>query len=400
MWGLDVEPSQLAATYKGRRLESLFNHGLLNIENGFMTLRNIGGTCNAGSYVVSGTIDPTSGVSGEVIFDFDGHINSPEIETLMPEVASNIMDSIKFDDGEGTSIRGGELVLDLQPSIDYANVNLAVVLVLDSASLEAGTTFDAISGNTSIELESVTGHPVQFNLESQLDSVIIHGHVLEDAVMSMHLLDGDRLRLSHLSGNYAGGELHARSTFDLGEAQAWDLELQVADASLVEFMPIPSASTEDEDRKPASGRLYASAYMHGSLEDSSDRIGHGLVRIYEGDLQPLPVAVGIYQLLQLNPLIVVDSPSYVNVSWHMHGDEIALDEIDLESGDEEYLRFSLEGHGRYDWETQSINAQLRPRTGTLIGEVLGALQDRFYAIGVDGPLADPDVWIIPFPDIQ
>jgi len=403
VWGLDVEPFQLAATYKGRRLESSFNHGLLNIENGFMTLRNLGGTCNAGTYVVSGTIDPTSGVSGELIFNFDGHINSPEIVTLMPEVASSIMNSIKFDDGEGTSIRGGELVLDIQPSVDYTGVDLDVELVLANASLEAGTTFKDIDGSATITLKSITGQPVQFNLDSKLDGVIIHGHALEDAILEMHLIEGDRLRLSHLSGNYAGGELYAQSTFDLGEAQTWDLELQVADASLVEFMPVPSASTEaeDEERKPASGRLYASAYMHGSLEDDNDRIGHGQVRIYEGDLQPLPVAVGIYQLLQMNPLIVVDSPNYVNVSWHMHGEYISLDEIILESAYEDYVTFSLAGQGEYDWNKQSIDARLRPRTGTpLLGDVLGALQDRFYAIGVDGPLEDPDVWIIPFPDIQ
>ncbi len=407
-WSLSVEPMLLAATYKEQRLESSFNHGRLHIENALMTLRNLGGTCSAGTYVVSGTMDPTEGVRGDLVFDFDGHINSREIETLMPEVASSIMNSIKFDDGEGTSIRGGTLALDIQPSVDYTGVDLAVELVLANASLEAGTTFKDIDGSAAITLKSITGQPVQFSLESQLDGVIIHGHALEDAILSMHLLDGDRLRLGHLSGNYAGGELHARSTFDLGEAQTWDLELQVADASLIEFMPPVSTSSEDEGQShdPASGRLYASAYMHGSLEEGSDKIGHGHVRIFEGDLRTMPVAVGIYQLIQLNPLIVVGSPSYVNISWHLHGDEITLDEIDLETHEESifddtvWANFSLEGQGRYDWEHQSIDAQLRPRTGMFWGSALGVLQDRFYAIGVEGPIADPDVWIIPFPDIQ
>jgi len=349
--------------------------------------------------VVSGDLELTEGVQGELVFDFDGRIDSHEIESLMPEVATEIMDSIMFDDGEGTSIRGGRLALDLQPSVDYMSVNLDLPLVLDGASLEAGTTFKNVSGNADIALNAVTGQPVRFSLDSTLDEVVIHDVALVDATLSMHLDGGERLHLDSLSGDYASGELHAKATFDLGERRAWNLELQVADASLVEFMPSPENDAE-EAADEASGNLYASAYMHGNLDDD-DRLGHGMVKIYDGDLRTLPVAVGIYQLLQLNPVIVVDSPNYLDVTWHMHGDFISLDEITLESAYEDYVTFSLVGNGVYDWETQSIDAELRPRTGTpLLGDVLGVLQDRFYAIGVQGPMQDPDVRVIPFPDIQ
>ena len=42
---------------------------------------------------------------------------------------------------------------------------------------------------------------------------------------------------------------------------------------------------------------------------------------------------------------------------------------------------------------------LRPRSSwAVLSDVIGVVLDQFYAVGVEGPIGDPDVFIIPFPE--
>ena len=76
-------------------------------------------------------------------------------------------------------------------------------------------------------------------------------------------------------------------------------------------------------------------------------------------------------------------------------------QIQMQSLDGDKVTFSLNGEGTFDWATKSISAVLRPRSSWLVlADVFGALQDRFYAVGVEGPVSDPEVELISFPDLQ
>ena len=115
---------------------------------------------------------------------------------------------------------------------------------------------------------------------------------------------------------------------------------------------------------------------------------------------PLPVIVGVYQILQLG-MPLVDAPQFVSIDYHTVGDEVLLDRIRIESHMGENVSFSLTGFGTFDWESRRIDAILRPRSSwAILSDVIGVVMDQFYAVGVEGPIRDPDVFIIPFPETQ
>ena len=138
--------------------------------------------------------------------------------------------------------------------------------------------------------------------------------------------------------------------------------------------------------------------MTGSLDGDDDRVGHGKIRLYEGEMGPLPVIVGVYQILQLS-MPLVDAPQFVSVDYHTVGDEILLDRIRIESHMGDTVAFSLTGSGTFDWSTKRVDAVLRPRSSwAVLSDMIGVVLDQFYAIGVEGPIEDPDVFVIPFPE--
>jgi len=115
-------------------------------------------------------------------------------------------------------------------------------------------------------------------------------------------------------------------------------------------------------------------------------------------MEPLPVLVGVYQILQLS-MPVVEAPQFVSVDYHTIGDEILLDHIRIESHMGDNVAFSLTGSGSFDWSSKRIDAVLRPRSSwAILSDVIGVVLDRFYAIGVEGRIEDPDVFVIPFPE--
>ena len=108
--------------------------------------------------------------------------------------------------------------------------------------------------------------------------------------------------------------------------------------------------------------------------------------------------------LALFPLSISRAAStaeFVDVAFHSVGEDIVLDKIRIESHAGDLVFFSLNGSGVFDWNTQRVKAVLRPRSGVLVlRDVLGALQDHIYAIGIEGPVEDPDVRVITFPGMQ
>jgi hypothetical protein len=267
--------------------------------------------------------------------------------------------------------------------------------------MEAGIAIDSITGRFGILVKTATGEPTRFRLEGHCDAMKMLGRRIERARIELDLDDsGKVVQLVELSGDLAGGEVHAHGRCDLGEKRDWQVHVLIADAGLATFMDKPSESGPDEPSEPLDGRLFASVSMSGLVDDADGRLGRGQIRIYDGAMQPLPFTVGLYQLLQFS-MPVVDAPEYISIAYHSVGDEILLDRIRIESHMGDVVAFSLTGEGFYDWEAQQIDAVLRPRSGwALLSDVFGALQDQFYAVGVQGPIGDPEVFIIPFPGMR
>jgi len=398
-WILEAFPRDIEASYNSIRMKAEFDSGAVKVHNGELAFDSLAGRCDSGDFRISGDLLPGALTTADLHFDFEGRIRSPEILALMPSAAREVLEGVSFSDGRHSAMRGGHLVLAIDHDQDTVASNFEGDLLVDDASLEAGIPIDSISGRFGIRVRTSTGEPTRFSLEGDSDSMRILERRIDDAIIRIDLDDsGEVVRLVELSGDIAGGEVHASGRCDLGVNRDWQIEVMIADAGLSAFLETVPES--DVDQEPLDGRLFASVSMSGPIDDADRRIGRGQIRIYDGALHPLPFTVGLYQLLQLS-MPVVDAPEFISIAYHSVGDEILLDRIRIESHMGDVVAFSMTGEGSYDWETQHIDAVLRPRSGwALLSDVFGALQDQFYAIGVEGPIGDPEVFIIPFPGMQ
>ena len=406
-WQFDVTPTRMAATVRDVRIDAAVEHGRLRARNGVLHLDNLSFATGPGRGRISGELKTDGGLWGQLDFDYDGMIRSDEVFALIPEPATAILESINFRDGSSTSLQDAELTFDLRPGMGMP-WSMETEVLLSGAEVGVGVDIAEVFGRADMRLGSVPGAPLRFGLDGEFDSLDVLGQRLRHSTIGMRLLeDGVRLSLDELSGDFAGGELVATAMFDLGDAQEWSLQVQIADAGLSRFMaPDGPPDTEMSESNPtggesesADGRVFASANLAGSLEEV-DRVGNGRLRIYEGELYQLPFTVGIYQLLQLSTPFI-KSPEFVDVVWHLDDDDIVLEVIRLQSLDGDAVTFSLNGEGTFDWATKTISAILRPRSSWIVlADVFGALQDRFYAVSVEGPVKDPQVELISFPDLQ
>ena len=94
-------------------------------------------------------------------------------------------------------------------------------------------------------------------------------------------------------------------------------------------------------------------------------------------------------------------PDIVDISYYQTGDEIVLHDIQVESSVGKLSVFRLEGSGIFDWSKGEIDAELVPRGGVMVvDEIIGLVQDHLYAVGISGPIEDPEVDLVPFPGLD
>lgn len=399
-WQLDVTPRDLSVQYESVPMQAEFDGGQLRIEDGLLRFDGITGEFDGGSFRVSGDIDPGPGLTADLQMDFVGRIRSDEIMALLPDEAADVIAAIDFSDGVETSMHGGRLLLSVDDRDGSVTSLFRGMVTLEDASLNAGVDVSSIIGGFDMTVDASPGRPMRFSLDGDFESMEVLGRRIVESELRLDLSEsGTVVRLVDLSGDIAGGEVHASGRCDLGSARDWQVEVLIADASLSAFVG-EMGSENESDEEPLDGSLYASVSMSGPIDEPSARFGRGHVQIYDGAMQPLPFTVGLYQLLQLS-MPVVEAPEFISIAYHSVGDEIVLDRIRIESHIGDVVAFSLTGEGTFDWGKSMIDATLRPRSGwALLSDVIGALQDQFYAVGVSGPIGDPEVFIIPFPGMQ
>ena len=396
-WSLDLQPRALSLLLNETVFNLSFDRGGLSVVRNVYSLKDLSGTMDGGAFRVAGDVSMASAMNGTLHFDFDGKIDAPDVVALLPRGAADAIRSLEYKDGIETSVRGG--LLRFGSAADGADeVEFDAAFHVDGASLNIGRRISEIKGMAEIHVLDTDGRALQFDVEGDFDSMEMYGQTVERTEFAMRLEQGEVLNVSRFSGDIADGELFGVGTYDLGESKQWSVQLQIADAALHEFVAPASSDDEGEESEPAAGRVYASVNLEG-VTDGIDRIGAGRIRIYEGSFKRLPLSVGIYQLLQLSSPIV-SPPEFLDVVWNIENDDIALDSILIQSLQNDDVLFSLKGSGTFDWETQSVSAVLRPRSSWALGDMLGILHDRIYAISVEGPVADPEVGMIPFPDMQ
>ncbi|MBT7658326.1 MAG: hypothetical protein HN568_07970, partial [Phycisphaerae bacterium] len=131
--------------------------------------------------------------------------------------------------------------------------------------------------------------------------------------------------------------------------------------------------------------------------DARSKRGVGELRVRNGKLKVDPLSNTAMHLLQLT-LPTANTITGAKIDLYIVGDKVVLDGITLTSSETSNSDLVLNGEGTIDISTFELNARLHPRVGLpIIRDIVGAINETFYAIDVTGELFNPTVSIVPLP---
>jgi hypothetical protein len=395
-WQIDLQPRTLEATWRERAL----------------VFRDLGGSSIR---LMPGVvrIDRLAGEVGDATIDLTGRA---EFDPLRIEVGGTYAGGLGDDLLLAVAGSDWEEVLAVielddagQSRIDPLNVSLRKVgddwdglvdghVTLTGAALSTGLRLEDVHASIVAEISLASGR-ANIDLRVGRASAVVHGAPLvgiSGTIRSDPTEDApDRIKIGELTGELGGGRLVVVG--DAGGAGGeWSVAVSLANARLARLFP----RSEETDNPPSTGEVDASLHLRGRAGAADETTGVGEFRVTRGHLRTLPALVAIQQVLQLSSP-VVGAISFVDVDFHIHGGEATLEEIMLASGPTGGGGFSLQGEGVLDLETMVVHARLRPRGAwPIVRDVIGALQDQFYEISMEGHVGDPEVGVVPLPGLS
>ena len=426
IWSLALEPESVNMHHEGEIVEAVFESAVVEINGSGQASGRVMGQSNFGEFDVDAWALRNGVPRVEIDFDFDGQLGAPAARAILPDALGDVLGELNWDDGRGTRIENGRLIIELDESGKAEGLEVKGDVTLSDAAMDLGVTIDEIDASLSGSYSVSGDGPARLEVGFDSPGVRAVERSVVDITGSMSLSeDGMRLLLPDLRGTIADGAISLAASlsvdsdnpFRSSEDDDWDLELLIANADLLRLFGGEPEDRVDEasltgdpdsaiDVAPSSeadsveGRVYMSMYMGGRFDRPESRRGRGHVRIVDAVLGDVPVIVGIQQILHLT-VPTLSRPDFVDIDYYVSGNSIILNDILIESSVGEFSVFRLEGNGAYDWAKAEIAAELVPRGGVMVvDELIGLVQDHLYAVGISGPIEDPEVDLVPFPGLQ
>lgn len=392
-----MRPERFALTRGGRRMSVEVESGVLDINDAGMSIANLAvRTSDGTSAMFEGTADwETASLQGR--FELDGSLGGELVAAMGGSHVGSTLRAIGFDDGGASRISQGRI--ELQNLDASPTGSIQADIALHDVRIDVGVELDKVNGRLRLDVELRGDGSPRLQLDV-LDAGGFIGHLALRDVTGAIVSDADGVvQLQHIAGTLADGRFVVEGSVDPAD-ESWMVDAVLAGARLESMSGDSAASTALDDKGHiATGRIDSSVRLAGRFESPASRWGVGRFRIVEGDLGPLPLAVGLQQVLQLSSPLV-NGIDYADVQFHIDGDTAVLDDIVLEASSGDIAAFSMLGSGTLDWATMSVDVRLRPRGGWLIlSDIIGLMQDQFYEISVSGSLLDPEVSIIALPGL-
>ena len=413
-WRLSMVPEDVAMTYGGQRLTADFDSADVEMTNESAHGEMVG-LSNFGRFDIEADATLAESFQIDIDFDFEGRLGAPETLAILPSHLSEALIEIEWADGQGTVLEDGRLSLELHDDEDLDSIECSGTLRTKGASMEIGVEIEEIDAVLEGRYAELNGGIPILDMTVTGSRLLAGGRLVEDLQGSMGISeDGGDLLIPVLRGNIADGavSLEMGMAIDSGGSGSssldndWWAELLIANADLVRLFagekddPIDAEEEASFDASEIEGRVYMSMFLGGHFQDTYARRGQGRIQITDAVLGDVPVVMGIQQLLHLT-VPTLSRPDFVDVQYYVDGEEIILSDILIESGLGDYAIFTLQGYGTYDWERSFIDAVLYPRGGVrLVNDIVGMVQDHLYAVGITGPIVDPEVDLVPFPGLR
>lgn len=395
-WQIELEPRKLEATWRDRRLEFRDQGGsAIFLLPDMARIDRLIGTVGEAAIDLTGQIrwEP---VRIEVGGAYNGGLGDDLLLSLAGSKWEEVLAIIELED-DGQSLID-PLSISLEETGEDWDGTVDGQITLNGAAVTTGLRLENVHADINSKITLASGD-ANVDLRVGRASATVRDAFVSNISGTIKSDPADdapgRIRIGELTGDLGGGRLVVSGQAG-GVDGEWSSVVLLANARLAQLFP----AAEKPDKPPSTGEVDATLHLRGRAGASEETTGVGVFRVTEGHLQTLPAIVAIQQVLHLSSP-VVGAISFVDVDFFLHGGQATLEHIVLASGPFGEGGFSLRGKGILDLETMDVRAQLKPRGAwPIVRDIIGAVQDQFYEISMEGPVGDPEVGVVAFPGLS
>lgn len=407
-WRFTFKPRTIGLTWRDRPIAASFEdwqNGGFEFTPNLLTVREIYGRHDRGEFRLNGTVNLQAPIDLNMQIMHLGQLRSDPVEAFLPKGVLQALDAIKFQD---VNTRLDNCVLqmtqldgaaDLESNQWRTQFNGPIRLSL--ASFDAGVKFIDVSGTVQVDVERAPDQPLRLNMLADLDEARVLGQFLKQPQATLAMSDDGGTLIMPDFRAYAGdGVVSAIATAGVGSHTEYQVAVNMAAVPLQGFS-FATGSPPPEPRRngePAVfGDLHASVSLSGQRGVPESRRGRAIMRVLNGQLANVPLAMQLLQLMQFTASLgTLDS---ADADMHIFGDRLFFAPINFEATRGNMLLLQMSGEGEMNIETMELsNMRFRSRGSVpLLRDIVGELANRLYVIEVSGPLHDPKARLVPLP---
>ena len=393
VWGVDIEPRNVSAAWRDRRLNFATSGGsVLRLQPGELGIDRLAGSVGEMDIEVEGVMafEPQH---VRLAGSCQGSLGAPLLAAFAGPAWQRVLAEIEFADGGLSAINA--LDVDLTEGPDGWSGLVAGEVALHDAVMTTGIRLSKVSADVESEIRFTNDHPMLDLRVRNAEGLAIKApfrSVRGRILTAIGAEDPDLLLLDELVGELGGGIVALDGSVG---SDAWQIDIALANGRLAQLFP----PTKTSEKVSPTGEVDAALHLRGIPGHPEQLAGSGSFKVLRGRLRTLPALVAIQQVLHLSSP-VVGAIAYVDVDFVIQGGEAILETITLASGPDGTGGFSLEGEGTLEIETMEVDADLRPRGAwPIVSDVIGVIQDQLYEVTMTGHIGDPDVGFQALPGI-
>lgn len=412
---LQLTPQTVDFTLRGTRLQMEIANGDIDISPGLIAFNSLKGRAASGEFGVSGSLTTLEPMETQLAIDYAGMLNSEPVKAFLPRAVNDALAALEFRDAAPGRIsnaalrlrRSGDAASDLNWQTEFTGRVEA-----RKASFIGGLQFSDVDGTLDLDVAHESGRPMRLSAVGRATHAIVLGQELYDVEAPMLLNDaGDALLIPTAQARCGDGVVAASASSGVGARRDYAMRVDLVGVPLINMIrpnpaSQPGASPDDAAaataspstrQKPVSGQAYASLTLSGERGDAPGRRGRGVIRVLNGHLSAIPLALQAMQVMQLT-LPVTGDLDFADAEMYVIGDIAHFERILFESSVGQAAALQLIGEGTLDLRTMEIAARFRPRSGVaILRDIIGGIGDMLYEIELTGPLREPRARIVPLP---
>lgn len=389
---VELRPDALSFMHNGNRVGLVNVTGAIVVDPERVTLSDIAGRYDGGEITLSGTVERDDALTTRVAFKATGERITTAARRALPASIGRVIDGLDLAGAYELDVT--ELVM--RPAAESGRAfELTAAAHLTGATASLGVPVTDADMNIALTASGDVGAEwPRVDVKVNAKRLLAAERPVEDLTVVMRNTEpSERFVIPTLEGSAGGGRMTGSGAVAIGRGD-FQIRLELSDADLASLVA-PNGATDDkpapkekDDTEALTGRVSASIAVEGNLHDRSELRGRGDLRVIDGNLYGVPLAIGLLRVAHLT-LPVDDHFHSADISYFLQDRSVRVERLKLYS--EAML---LDGGGTFDLEAGTVDLAMTTSNpkGLKIGpltELIDKLRDQLVTIRVTGSLTDP-----------